>query len=217
MLKFNEKLDVKNLLSFRGDMTPEQSTLVEKDMLHFLTYRMVNVAGDTIITTYSVKEIDGEILYDMEVLIPVNKKIDCKDTPYKFINELTIPLAVKYEHKGDFDKLDDSFEILRSELAKSEFAPVTSAYNIYVKNEEGNVDEIDIFVGIGEKFGNKEISLNELDELALVGGSDGGFVRTPRATPTIIPITITISKVTAATLTAASAVTYIASCGKGCK
>ncbi len=55
--------------------------------------------------------------------------------------------------------------------------------------------------------------MNELVEIVLIGGSNDGIV----VTPTIIPITLSVSKVAVATLSAASAVTYISTCSKGCK
>lgn len=142
----NQELEFDNLLSFRGKVGNEQLQQINVQMEQLIKESGAEKKGYPITVTYGV---EGNLM-DIEILVPLDKKIDSKDTKFVFKDKLKILHALKAVHTGNPAGLQNTCNELNEYMTKNQMVPVTAGYNITRKVDmlDINNSEIDIYVGI---------------------------------------------------------------------
>lgn len=87
-------------------------------------------------------------LIDIEIRIPVDKKID-KTEKFTFKERLLISNALVAVHKGNPNKIQKTFYELNQYILQRGLNPITVGYNVTRKIELKNQDDSEIYVYVG--------------------------------------------------------------------
>lgn len=140
-----------NLLSFRKEMTQKEVVEKSREIEELIKREGAERIAPVMSTTYAVRENAGDSLMDIEILVPLNKRINFP-VGYQWKERLFVTNAVLIKHKGHPAGLQNTFDILNEYMQKNQLTPITGAYNVPVKEAKNPMEvndmEIDIYVGI---------------------------------------------------------------------
>lgn len=139
MIKENQELHYKNLLSFRGKFTEKDMQKKIKKLDKFINDNNLTITGPKISTTYSLTQ----STVDLEILIPVDKEFKETDQ-FKFKPELKLINALKSTHKGNPQGFNNTVIEMEKYIQDKKLMPITSLYSVNV-TEVTCVEDIDKF------------------------------------------------------------------------
>ncbi|WP_139906155.1 transcriptional regulator [Clostridium thermarum] len=107
--------------------------------------------GPVITATFGVKKNGFDQVFDMEILVPLNKEID-SENEYKLKKKFYLTNALKITHVGNPMMLQNTYNDLNRYIQEKSVQPITAAYNVTVKEvtDTSKMDEVvvDIYIGI---------------------------------------------------------------------
>lgn len=144
-IKENQELDIDNVLSYRGKVRQAELEGIGKEMEIYIQNSGAERAGNPVTATYGV---EGDEI-DIELLMPIDKKIDSTDT-FFLKNKIKIVNAVVMCYKGHPIGLQEACNQLNQYILEHKLQPVTVGYNVTKKTDMLNPEntEIDVYVGI---------------------------------------------------------------------
>ena len=95
----NAKLEMENVISFRGVVTHAQINERVSEMLRVIEANNAFKTGSVVNTTFSIDPNGVEPLLDVEILIPINRKINLS-APYSYKPIFKLNNAIKVKHYG---------------------------------------------------------------------------------------------------------------------
>jgi len=147
----NKNFSVNNVLSFRKKITQDQANEEMKKIAKFLESQDIKQSGPVITATFDVDTDNGDPLMDMEILIPMDRKIDLPED-YRFKEIFHIAHAVCAKHSGAPSSLHSTYTDLFTYLKNNNLQPITAVYNAYVKGLSSGSPEddmnIDVYIGV---------------------------------------------------------------------
>jgi len=147
----NQTLEMQNLLSYRGRMTQQEFTAKAQEIERILQEHGAQKAAPVITTTFSVEQGAMGPIMDAEILVPLNKEIPVP-SGYVWKPQFLLTNAVKLHHVGHPSALQNSINELNAYITQHQLVPITSGYNVTVKEARTPLDldamEIDIYVGV---------------------------------------------------------------------
>ena len=144
-IKENQKLDIDNVLSYRGKVRQAELEGIGKEMEIYIQKSGAERAGSPATATYGV---EGDEI-DIELLMPIDKKIDSTDI-FLFKSKIKIVNAVVMCYKGHPIGLQEACNQLNQYIMEHKLQPKTVGYNVTKKTDMLNPEntEIDVYVGI---------------------------------------------------------------------
>lgn len=138
-------MDIDNVLSYRGEVRQAELEGIGKEMEIYIQSSGAERAGNPVTATYGV---EGDEI-DIELLMPIDKKIDSTDT-FLFKNKIKIVNAVVMCYKGHPIGLQEACKRLNQYIMEHKLQPITVGYNVTKKTDMLNPEntEIDVYVGI---------------------------------------------------------------------
>ncbi|WP_163193618.1 AraC family transcriptional regulator [Clostridium thermarum] len=151
MILEKQELILENVISLRKMMTQQEITVEMKKLGDFIKEKGAEKNGPVITSTFGVEQRGFEQVLDMEILVPLNKKIDSQKE-YKFKKNFYLTNALKTTHVGNPAMLQNTYNNLNRYIQEKCVQPITSAYNVTTKDisDLSKIDEviIDIYIGI---------------------------------------------------------------------
>lgn len=149
-VKENQELILENVLSFRGKVTQKE---MQEEMIKIgqvLQSLGVQKNGPITTATYAVEQVGSEQLMDIEILIPLDKKVDLpKEYTLKPIIKIVNALSIR--HEGNPGRLQETMNRLNEYIIEHKKQVITATYNVTVKDamnlEELNEMIIDVYIG----------------------------------------------------------------------
>lgn len=144
-IKTEQKLELKNVLSFRGKIKQSELEAVGKDLEQEAVSVGAKVIGNPVTATYAVEQ--DEI--DIELLLPVDKEITPHEN-YVFKKEIRIVNAAMAAYKGNLTGLQGACNELNQYMLEHKMQPITVGYNVTKYCDSMNPDntEVEIYVGV---------------------------------------------------------------------
>ena len=146
-----KELNLENVLSLRKRMTEAE---VQQEMIQigkFLESKDINKNGPVVTATFAVEEVDGQVILDMEILVPMDKSI-ALEGEYKRKKVFHLVNAVYARHEGNPSLLQNTYNQMLEYVQENELQQITAAYNVnMVDLQQGqSMDEmiIDVYIGI---------------------------------------------------------------------
>ncbi len=140
-----------NVLSLRRKITQSQANEEMNKIAKYLGENNLKQTGPIITATFAIDSGFSEPLMDMEILVPIDKKISTS-TEYKFKDIFHIKHAIHAKHVGSPSTLHNTYNDLFSYIKENNLQQITTAYNVYIKNIHSKLPEdnlnIDVFIGI---------------------------------------------------------------------
>lgn len=96
----NCKLEMENVISFRGKVTQQQMSQIVKEMEQIISENSAEKKGSSATATFAVESNGSQSIMDIEILIPLNKEIRVP-SDYKFKPIFRLNNAVKIRHQGN--------------------------------------------------------------------------------------------------------------------
>ncbi len=148
----NEKsFKAENVLSLRKKITKSQANDEMNKIARYLGENNLKQTGPIITATFAIDPGLSEPLMDMEILVPVDRKIN-SSTAYKFKDKFHLQHAIHAKHIGTPATLHKTYNALFSYIKENNLQQITTAYNVYIKNIESKLPEdnlnIDVYIGV---------------------------------------------------------------------
>lgn len=147
----NCKLEMENVISFRGKVTQQQMSQIVKEMEQIISENSAEKKGSSATATFAIENNGSQPIMDIEILIPLNKEIHVP-SDYKFKPIFRLNNAVKVRHQGNPAMLQNSANELMKYIADHQLTPITTGYNVTVQEptNQNDVDSliIDMYVGV---------------------------------------------------------------------
>lgn len=140
---FEQKLEINNLLTFRGTVKNSEINDIVRDMDMYIKKNENKRTGFPITVTYKM---DTEKA-DVEILIPIEKEIK-SSTKYVFKPKLKITNAIVGRHHGNPNMLQETCNEIAKIIEEKKLVQITPGYSVTKQVDElGNAD-IEVWVGI---------------------------------------------------------------------
>lgn len=147
----NNKLEMSNVISYRGKVTQQQMAQIMQELEQIIKENHASKSGPTVSATYAAENDGVQPIMDMEVLIPLDREISVP-SGYSFKPVFRLNHAVKVRHTGNPAMLQNSANELMKYITEKQLMPVTAGYNVVVQEAANpkDVDNliIDIYVGV---------------------------------------------------------------------
>ena len=143
-----QKLDVANLITFRGKVKQEELSGVMLRMKHYAEDQGAKVIGGPISVTHGVEQTQNGTVADAEVMIPLDKAIsETKEFSRK--ERLFLDNAVKLEYSGTPALFQNACNELNVYFREKGHVPITAGYIVTkgVDEASGSVD-MEVYVGV---------------------------------------------------------------------
>ena len=143
-----QRLDVTNLITFRGKVKQEELSGVLLRMKNYAEGQGAKVVGGPISVTYGVEQTKDGTMADAEVMIPLDKAIsETKEFLRK--ERLFVDNAVKLEYSGTPALFHNACTELNVYFREKGHVPITAGYIVTkgVDEASGSVD-MEVYVGI---------------------------------------------------------------------
>ena len=131
MIEIGQELYLKNLLSFRKQLTQTEVQKEMNDIEAFIKENGLIIVGPKISTTYSVTQAMVPTM-DIEILIPVDKEFTETDM-YKLKKEFKLTNCLKVSHKGNPMTFQNTVMDLQKYIQDNKLIPISSLYTISIK------------------------------------------------------------------------------------
>ena len=140
MIKINQELNLRNLLSFRKNLTQSELQKELIDIDSFIKENGLTVIGPKISTTYSVTQAMMPTM-DIEILIPVDKTFN-ENHMYNLKKELKLTNCLKFEHRGNPQSMQQNILLIQQYIKDNGLIPISSLYTVNL-NEVKTQDELE--------------------------------------------------------------------------
>lgn len=147
----NQTLQMSNLLSYRAKIPQLEFSTKVNEIEKTIKNAGLTKIGPAVSTTYKTEN-QQETLIDIEILIPLDKKIENLSENYSWKSQFLLTNALFIKHVGNPANVQVSLEELNSYIISKGYVPISSMYSILRKeaktSNELDKTEIDIYVGI---------------------------------------------------------------------
>lgn len=142
---------VNNVLSLRKKITQAQANEEMNKIANFLESQGIKQNGPVITATFDVNTENGDPLMDMEILIPMDRKIDLPEE-YRFKEVFHIAHAIYTKHSGNPAMLHNTYNDLFTYIKNNNLQQITAVYHAYIKGlspkSPGDDLNIDVYIGV---------------------------------------------------------------------
>lgn len=151
MIQENMTLEMKKVLSFRSKMTQQEMAAKSQEIESILQNNNAHKASPVVTTTYAVEQTAQGVVMDVEILIPLDKEIS---VPAGFLwkPHFLLTNALMVRHIGNPSTMQNSVNELNAYIAEHHLTPITTGYNVTVKEARTPLEmeqmEVDIYVGV---------------------------------------------------------------------
>lgn len=151
----NCKLEMENVISFRGKVTQQQMSQIVKEMEQIISENSAEKKVFSATATFAIENNGSQPIMDIEILIPLNKEIHVP-SDYKFKPIFRLNNAVKIRHQGNPAMLQNSANELMKYISDHQLTPITTGYNVTVQEptNQNDVDSliVDMYVGVSDNI-----------------------------------------------------------------
>lgn len=147
----NQELILSNLISFRKKMSQEEIQVEMMAIDKYLKENDTKVNGHVITTSHSYEEVNGEIITDTEILIPIDKAFNNGDK-YIFKKKFKLKNALSHRFEGEPHKLQSSVIELINYMAANKLQQITSIYCVQIGVTKESQLISDVYVGVSENI-----------------------------------------------------------------
>ena len=151
----NVKLEMDNVLSFKGEITQQEMVQIIKEMEQIVSNNGAEKKGNIVTATFDVKKKGNQIVMAVQVLVPLNKKIN-SPSGYVFKPVFRLNNAIKLRHYGNPSKLQENMNKLVKYIEEKGLMPITPGYNVTINepSDKNNMEDliVDIYIGVSDNI-----------------------------------------------------------------
>jgi len=150
-IEVGKELILENVLSLRKKLTQEEINSEMIIISKFLESNGISKNGSVITTTYGMDITSKGTVFDMEILIPIDKVFDMS-CEYKLKPIFKLTNAIYARHEGNPAKLQNLYNYMMIYMKERNLQQITSGYNVTIRDivPGMSVDDviIDVYIGV---------------------------------------------------------------------
>ncbi len=154
-IETNQTYEMHNVISYRAKMTQQEMNDIMNRLGAFIKDNGLTKCGCVTTTTFSVENVSGAQLMDIEILCPVDKACDVPQG-FTFKPEFRLNNAAKITHKGSPANMQESVNELVGYINQNKLTPITSLYNVTVNEPKSPADIdnmiVDMYIGVTDNI-----------------------------------------------------------------
>ena len=146
-----KELKLENVLSLRKKMTQME---IQNEMINIgkhLEENGVKKNGPIVTATHSIEQINNEMLLDMEILVPMDKKLELSGK-YKLKEIFHLTNAVYKRHEGNPNNLQITYNEMMEYITQNNLQQITAGYNVSIVDLKPgeSLDKMimDVYIGV---------------------------------------------------------------------
>lgn len=151
----NVKLEMNNVLSFKGEVTKQEMIQIVKEMEQLVSENGAKRNGSIVTATFDIKKIENQIVMAIQILVPLDRKIE-PPNGYVFKPIFRLNNAIKLRHYGDPSNLQENMNKLTEYIIEKGLMPITPGYNVTINelHDKNDVESliVDIYVGVSDNI-----------------------------------------------------------------
>ena len=155
MIELNQTYEMNNVISYRAKMTQQKMNDTMNRLGAFIKDSGLTKNGCVTTTTFSVENVSGAQLMDIEILCPVDKACNVPQG-FTFKPKFRLTNAAKITHKGSPANMQNSVNELVGYLNQNKLTPITSLYNVTVNEPKSPADidgmVVDMYIGVSNNI-----------------------------------------------------------------
>lgn len=149
-IESEKSIKYENVISLRKKIIESEIKMLVGKFISDLQQTEAKKNGPMITATFGMEEINGEKILDMELLIPVDRKVELpKEYVFKPIFHIVNAIYTRYI--GNPYEIQNTYVELAEFIQDNKFQQITVAYNFNINDESavhGLTPIIDIYIGI---------------------------------------------------------------------
>lgn len=134
-----QQLILRNILSFRKKLNQQSLIDISKEIDEILVKNGARKDGSVVTVTHNVTIENGQQFIDIEMMIPLNKKIDVPNE-FVFLPEFSLKDALKIRIVGSPQQMQGAVGILKEYIQNKNLKPNTPLYVVTVKEAKIQID-----------------------------------------------------------------------------
>lgn len=148
-----KELRMENVLSVRKEMSQIQVNEELMKIRKFFEANGIKKNGSIVTTTFAIENSNGQPIMDMEILVPMDKKIDLTGE-YRLKEVFHLKNAVYARHTGNPNNLQATFNEVKEFIHTKELTTITSGYTVMVTETVNSLDEMimDVYIGVSSNL-----------------------------------------------------------------
>lgn len=143
----NQELNLKNVLTFRGEVTQEEAQGIVMEMLSIALSYNVKKESEVVITNYNVYEEKDVIKSDCEIMIAMDR-IFPVDEKFFFKKEFILRNAIKLHYEGSVFELNYYQNEFKEYIYKNNIEVITNQYMITTNGKEEGQINLQMYMGV---------------------------------------------------------------------
>lgn len=142
-----QQLLLRNVLSFRKNLDQQSLIEISKEIDEIIAKNEARKDGSVVTVTHNVTVENGQQFIDIEMMIPLNKKIDVPNE-FAFLPEFSLKDALKIRIVGSPQQMQDAVGILKEYIQNKNLKPNTPLYVVTVKEAKTQLDIEDMITDL---------------------------------------------------------------------
>jgi effector-binding domain-containing protein len=155
IVEAGKEIKLENVLSLRKKMTQEEINSEMMRIGKFFQDNGLRKAGPVVTVTFAIDIENGKNLLDMEILIPMDKKVELP-TEYVFKPVFHIVNAVYARHEGNPASIQNTYNDMLAYINQNKLQQITAGYNVQVKDMLPGMTPddmiIDVYIGVSSNI-----------------------------------------------------------------
>jgi len=143
-----QKLDVTNLITFRGRVKQEELSRVMLRMKDYVEEQGAKVVGGPISVTYGVEQTKDGMVADAEIMMPLDKEVSGTEE-FAWREQLFLANAIKLKYAGSPAMFQSACNEMNAYMQEKKYVPITAGYIVTKGADQisGMVD-MEVYVGV---------------------------------------------------------------------
>lgn len=142
--KLNQEFIIGNLVTKKGKFSQNKFQAIMNEIVGKYKEFSIDKGENIITTTKSIELVSGDLILDVEVLLPLKEEIFI-EAPYEYKRCVKITNAL-YARVEDYTKLQEVLEEMNQYMSNNGLQPITSAYLVQSKENEKII--IEVYIGL---------------------------------------------------------------------
>lgn len=151
MIEQGKEIRLENVLFLRKRIPQNKLNEEIQNIGLYLNNNSLKRAGPVVTATFSSEIEDEQQVFDMEILIPVNRMFESTGE-YGFKKVFHLVNAVYAQHKGNPSLLQNTYNQIISYIQENKLQQITAAYNVNLNELQPgqSIDDlkVDIYIGV---------------------------------------------------------------------
>lgn len=145
-IKTKQEIYFENVLKFRSTLTQNQMQVELEQIMSFISSNNLIAEGPIITTTYEVQQINDDLIFDVEYIVPVSNIFN--SDKYVYCTEFYLTNALLCTRQNNFESINSDIEMMNDYMQNSNLVPITTPYIFQYNTTSAKDVYIEVYISI---------------------------------------------------------------------